>query len=163
MSGDKFGSSRGIIPRSVEQILTEAQKLKGDGWEIVVTTSILEIYNEEIRDLLLDHNDAVTGLESSAGNRKRSTPQISNSNSSQIKVSNIHGKVFITGLTSVELNTKDTAKGQAQVASLLDHAAKLRSTASTSMNEYSSRSHLLFMVDIQAQVSHHYFRDFHLI
>jgi kinesin family member C1 len=138
MSGEKYGAMRGIIPRSVEQLLQETLRLKDDGWRIDISTSIIEIYNEEVRDLLID-----------AESSKKSASAKDNG---QIKISNISGKVTITGLVSVNLDTSDISAGQRHVCELLDHAAKLRCTASTSMNEHSSRSHLVFMVDIQAQV-----------
>ena len=71
----------------------------------------------------------------------------------KLKISNLQGFVTISGLTSVELNTQDLRSGMRQLEGLLDHAAKARMTACTAMNERSSRSHALFMLDIQAKHS----------
>ncbi|CAM9572201.1 unnamed protein product, partial [Phaeothamnion confervicola] len=46
------GEMRGIIPRAVEQILACVADLQADGWRYQLRVSFLEIYNEEIRDLL---------------------------------------------------------------------------------------------------------------
>ena len=70
-----------------------------------------------------------------------------------MKISNLQGFVSISGLTSVEINTQDKIGGMRQLEGLLDHAAKARMTACTAMNERSSRSHALFMLDIQAKHS----------
>jgi kinesin family member C1 len=58
--------------------------------------------------------------------------------------------VTIAGLTSVEMNTEDMRGGLRQLEGLLDKAGRARMTASTAMNEHSSRSHALFMLDIGA-------------
>lgn len=41
MTGDKEGAMRGIIPRSVGQIIEQVIQMRADGWEIVVTTSMV--------------------------------------------------------------------------------------------------------------------------
>ena len=44
--------TRGLIPRSVEQIVKSADKMRADGFEFKLIGQFLEIYNEKIRDLL---------------------------------------------------------------------------------------------------------------
>jgi hypothetical protein len=41
MSGAKGGDMRGIIPRSVEQIIEQVMLMRESGWEIVVTASMV--------------------------------------------------------------------------------------------------------------------------
>ena len=41
MTGDFNGNMRGIIPRSVEQIIEQVIEMRGNGWEIVVTMSMV--------------------------------------------------------------------------------------------------------------------------
>ena len=96
----------------------------------------MEIYNEELRDLL------------------EVTPHIVPSYDAQkkvLKVSNLQGFVTIAGLTDVELNSHDIRSGMTQLEGLLEHASRTRMTACTAMNERSSRSHALFMLDINAK------------
>ena len=45
---------RGIIPRSLEMIVAETERLKLQGWSYTLHASFLEIHNENIRDLLCD-------------------------------------------------------------------------------------------------------------
>ena len=44
---------RGIIPRAVEQILSQASTMQSQRWTFTIKASFLEIYNEELRDLLV--------------------------------------------------------------------------------------------------------------
>ncbi|XP_023758682.1 kinesin-like protein KIN-14C [Lactuca sativa] len=48
--------SKGLIPRSLKQIFETSQTLAAQGWEFKMQASMLEIYNETIRDLLLKSN-----------------------------------------------------------------------------------------------------------
>ncbi|KAJ0801793.1 putative minus-end-directed kinesin ATPase [Helianthus annuus] len=43
---------KGLIPRSLEQIFESRQTLQNQGWKYEMQVSMLEIYNETIRDLL---------------------------------------------------------------------------------------------------------------
>ena len=53
VSGGSSGSdSEGMIPRSVRLIFSRCEELKTKGWEYKIEASFLEIYNEQIRDLL---------------------------------------------------------------------------------------------------------------
>ena len=44
---------RGMIPRAVEQIFQTAKLLESKGWSYEMEVTYLEIYNENIRDLLV--------------------------------------------------------------------------------------------------------------
>lgn len=44
MTGAKGGDMRGIIPRSVEQIIQQVMLMRESGWEIVVTASMVSLY-----------------------------------------------------------------------------------------------------------------------
>ena len=95
----------------------------------------VEIYNEEVRDLL----DTTPGHLTSSSEK------------SKLKISNLQGFVTIAGLTSIELDSTDLKAGVSQLEGLLDIANKTRMVACTAMNERSSRSHALFMLDITAK------------
>ena len=46
------GEARGVVPRATEQVFSTARELKLLGWSFEFRASCLEIYNEELRDLL---------------------------------------------------------------------------------------------------------------
>ena len=57
MQGDN--ERPGIIPRSVVQIFDEKKELEKTGWKFVLEVSYLEIYIEQVRDLLLNNMNNV--------------------------------------------------------------------------------------------------------
>ncbi|CAM9652869.1 unnamed protein product, partial [Hapterophycus canaliculatus] len=56
MQGSGAGDMRGMIPRAMEQarMRTRRSLEQAQGWEYEMQVSFLEIYNEQIRDLLRD-------------------------------------------------------------------------------------------------------------
>eukprot|EP01119_Soliformovum_irregulare_P017188 TRINITY_DN5063_c0_g1_i1.p1 TRINITY_DN5063_c0_g1~~TRINITY_DN5063_c0_g1_i1.p1 ORF type:complete len:726 (+),score=253.18 TRINITY_DN5063_c0_g1_i1:33-2180(+) len=111
--------TRGMIPRSVEQIFETAEKLKEKGWEFEFEANFLEIYNETLRDLLASKVKPDTKYEIKHDSK---------------------GVTSVTNMTSVKVRTPS------QVYELLRKAAKNRAVARTEMNERSSRSHSVFQL-----------------
>lgn len=139
MSGSGEGNARGIIPRAVEDLLSQACAMQGQGWTITITTSIVEIYNEEIRDLLGADNIAKT-----------------NAKTGKITIVKQHGRVMIHGLEQrpLDLFTHDQPTiAMQQFHQSLAQATSNRRTARTAMNEDSSRSHLVVMLDVTASLT----------
>lgn len=52
MQGSGTGPMRGIIPRAMQQVGLYKNELEAKGWEYQMEVSFIEIYNEDIRDLL---------------------------------------------------------------------------------------------------------------
>ena len=52
MQGSNTPSGRGIIPRAVEKILQTAASLQDQEWEYSMEASFIEIYNNQLKDLL---------------------------------------------------------------------------------------------------------------
>jgi chromosomal replication initiation ATPase DnaA len=52
MQGSGNGPMRGIIARSIETVIQQAQALGEQGWKYNMNVTFVEIYNETIRDLL---------------------------------------------------------------------------------------------------------------
>jgi kinesin family protein C1 len=50
MLGD--GDSPGMIPRAMEQIFRSSAELQAQGWSFSMQASMMEIHNEEYKDLL---------------------------------------------------------------------------------------------------------------
>ncbi|XP_033098854.1 kinesin-like protein KIF11 [Anneissia japonica] len=109
----------GVIPRSMHQIF---DKLKDQEVEFSIRVSYLELYNEELFDLLAPTDD---------------TPRLRIFEDATRK-----GSVVIQGLEEVVVHNKD------EVYSILEKGAAKRQTAATLMNAHSSRSHSVFSLTI---------------
>ena len=120
--------NEGVIPRSVRHILKNSIDLQesNSGWKVSLKASIVELYNEELKDLLCN----------------------SSSKGEKLKISFDQGKVNVAGLTYDEFTLTDIDSGMDQLNRLLAQSTKARTTACTGMNEHSSRSHCVFMLDV---------------
>nr|XP_021149439.1 kinesin-like protein KIF11 [Columba livia] len=110
----------GIIPRTLHQIF---EKLSENGTEFSVKVSLLEIYNEELFDLLNPTSDVGERLQMFDDPRNKRG-------------------VIIKGLEEITVHNKN------EVYQILERGAAKRTTAATYMNAYSSRSHSVFSITI---------------
>ncbi|CAK7338337.1 unnamed protein product [Dovyalis caffra] len=119
---------KGLIPRSLEQIFQTRQSLQSQGWKYEMQVSMLEIYNETIRDLLSTKDSSRTEY---------------GSNGKQYAIKHdANGNTHVSDLTVVDVcSTRE-------VSFLLDQASHSRSVGKTQMNEQSSRSHFVFTLRI---------------
>nr|XP_019594034.1 PREDICTED: kinesin-like protein KIF11 [Rhinolophus sinicus] len=106
----------GIIPRTLHQIF---EKLTDNGTEFSVKVSLLEIYNEELFDLLNPSSDVSERLQMFDDPRNKRG-------------------VIIKGLEEITVHNKD------EVYQILEKGAAKRTTAATLMNAYSR----LYNVDL---------------
>jgi len=128
----------GIIPRSVAKLFSAARKMQEEqGWVTEISVSHLEIYNDEIRDLLATAAGAGSGGGGISGKL---------GGMSSVK----HD--FSSGQTQVANLTSHAVADAAAVQQLLRTASANRSVATTKMNARSSRSHAVFWLKV---ASHH--------
>jgi len=118
MDGDRNSTTgKGIMPRSFEHIF---RVIKGtEGKQYLVRCSMLELYNEEVRDLLSKSDEKL---------KIRRTKE---------------GVVQVEGLSVHEV------KDEKECLKLLDRGAGNKAVASTDMNLRSSRSHCIFSVIVE--------------
>ena len=112
----------GILPRACIDLFKSIQeKCDGNG---KVELSYLEIYNEEIRDLLSSNNSA--------------NPEAKREKKEQLKIrETLNGEVYVSGLTETEVKSPE------EIGEILEVAATRRVVGSTAMNAVSSRSHAI--------------------
>lgn len=118
-----MSSEDGMIPRATHQIYETATNLQEKGWAYAMEGSFIEVYNEEIHDLLGSSKDF---------DKKKH----------EIKHDEQKKQTSVTGLKTVTLDSPNT------VESILKHAAANRSVAATKSNERSSRSHSVFILKL---------------
>lgn len=124
-SGKTFtmSSEDGMIPRAVHQIYATAQSLADKGWKYTMSGNFVEVYNEQINDLL-----------GSASDLDRKKHEVRHD-----------PKTLTTTITDVETVILDSPNA---VHEILGRAAKTRSVAATKANERSSRSHSVFILKL---------------
>ncbi|CAI9784171.1 unnamed protein product [Fraxinus pennsylvanica] len=121
---------KGLIPRSLEQVFETRQTLQSQGWKYEMQVSMLEIYNETIRDLLATNR---LGFDA---------PRAENMGKQYVIKHDANGNTHVSDLTVVDVHSSK------EVSYLLEQAAHSRSVGKTQMNEQSSRSHFVFTLRI---------------
>ncbi|XP_033206918.2 kinesin-like protein Klp61F [Bombus vancouverensis nearcticus] len=118
-------SSAGMIPRSLSHLFDKLQLLETQ--EYTIRVSFLELYNEDIFDLLSSSNDACKLRLYEDASKK--------------------GAVIIHGLEEV------TIHNASEVYKIIKKGSDRRQTAATLMNTQSSRSHTIFSITIHMKES----------
>jgi kinesin family protein 5 len=112
---------RGVIPRAADELFSGIADSE-DLDEVTIKCSFLEIYKENIRDLLQPKN---------VGLKIREMPS---------------GEVYVQGLSDEYVASSD------DIMAILSAGEKQRSTASTDMNEVSSRSHSVLIIVVNQKL-----------
>lgn len=118
-----MSSPDGMIPKAVHQIYQTASELKEKGWSYTMEGSFVEVYNENINDLLGQADDF---------DKKKH----------EIRHDAKECKTTITDINTVILDNPS------RVEAILSRASKTRSVAATKANERSSRSHSVFILKL---------------
>ncbi|KAL5272560.1 hypothetical protein ACHWQZ_G000686 [Mnemiopsis leidyi] len=120
---DPTSEYRGIIPRAMEQVFKTGEEMADQGWNYVFTASFLEIYNENLHDLISSSDSKIE-------------IKLVNEKSREVEVTNVKSIIV--------QNCYD-------VHELLLKANKNRTVAATKCNERSSRSHSVFRLKIEGK------------
>ena len=124
-SGKTFtmSSADGMIPLAVNQIYEGAKSLEEKGWKYSMEGSFVEVYNENLNDLL--------GKADEIDKKKH-----------EIRHDTQRCQTTITDVTVIELDSPN------KVESMLRDASANRSVAATNANERSSRGHSVFILKL---------------
>uniref|UniRef100_K3X0N0 Kinesin-like protein n=1 Tax=Globisporangium ultimum (strain ATCC 200006 / CBS 805.95 / DAOM BR144) TaxID=431595 RepID=K3X0N0_GLOUD len=126
---DTVQESEGLIPRFLHQLFAQLKETESAGGDHV-SVSFLEIYGEEIHDLLSEH-----------------ARQQQDDGSQSLQLRENKAGVWVQGLTEVKVSNRRDALEQMRIGSLR------RVTGSTEMNEHSSRSHAVYTVKIVRRIN----------
>jgi kinesin family protein C1 len=118
-----MSSEDGMIPLAVRQIYATAKSLEEKGWKYSMEGSFIEVYNENLNDLL-------------------GKPDEFDKKKHEIRHDMQKCKTNITDITTVDLDTPN------KVEAILRQATANRSVAATKANERSSRSHSVFILKL---------------
>ncbi|KAL7388381.1 hypothetical protein ABVT39_012780 [Epinephelus coioides] len=112
---------RGVIPNAFDHIFTHISRSQSDK-QYLVRASYLEIYLEDIRDLLDPNHGSAKALE------LRESPE---------------SGVYVRDLTSC------VCKSIKEIEEVMNVGNQARAVGATDMNEHSSRSHALFLITVE--------------
>lgn len=112
---------RGVIPNAFDHVFTHISRSQSDK-QYLVRASYLEIYLEEIRDLLDPKHGSTRALE------LRESPE---------------SGVYVRNLTSC------VCKSIKEIEDVMNMGNQARAVGATDMNEHSSRSHALFLITVE--------------
>ncbi|EGB07558.1 hypothetical protein AURANDRAFT_1821, partial [Aureococcus anophagefferens] len=135
MQGTGTGPMRGIIPRAMEQVAAYCDAQRARGWAYEMEVSYVEIYNEQVRDLLADNGPAPAP----GGDVRPPKPA-----GLEVRRDPKTGRVYVDGCTRTPVDPGD----KAMVDDLMQCAATHRCVAATDMNAVSSRSHAVFTLHL---------------
>jgi len=147
----KTGGARGIIPRAIDHIFQTIEQAKERKWSYTMEASIMEIYNEQLNDLLASKpKKKVVKATPKSPRGKSRTPlkKTASKGASELDIK-VHktkkGKVIVmvNGVTKVPVKTPE------QLHELTRSAADRATRASTDMNARSSRSHTVFQLHVK--------------
>uniref|UniRef100_A0A1J3HRT6 Chromosome-associated kinesin KIF4 n=1 Tax=Noccaea caerulescens TaxID=107243 RepID=A0A1J3HRT6_NOCCA len=134
-SGD--ATNGGIIPKVMEDIFKRVETAK-DSTELLIRVSFIEIFKEEVFDLLDSNSSALLkndgGVQAKHTALSRAPIQIRETAS---------GGITLAGVTEAEVKTKE------EMGSYLARGSLSRATGSTNMNSQSSRSHAIFTITLE--------------
>lgn len=121
----------GIIPTAIRAIFSKIYDQKTDGITFKTTVQFIEIYDDQIFDLLLSSN------KSTSQTSKKPEPVIRETKK---------GDVFVDGAKEFEITSLVEAMDKLQLG------ITNRQTSETKMNKQSSRSHAIFVLNIEQTI-----------
>ncbi|GJD03661.1 kinesin [Colletotrichum higginsianum] len=122
-----MSSPDGMIPRATHMIYETVTKLREKQWTYKMEGSFIEVYNEELNDLLTPN-----GRESDGGRGRKL----------EIRHDDVRKQTSVLNCKTVSLDSANT------VEVMLAEAQNNRSVAATKANERSSRSHSVFILKL---------------
>ena len=142
------GEERGMMPRAAEHIFQYCQELNEQGWTFEVTATMVEIYNEQIFDLLTSTATGSSSSRSSRSSSSSSSKKSSALNKCELRhVRNEKGEYT----TCVDNAKTIVVTSTSDILALLDTAMSERSTSQTNCNQRSSRSHTVLTLSISGE------------
>jgi kinesin family member C1 len=131
-SGKTFtmSSADGMIPRATHMIYETITKMKEKSWEYSMEGCFIEVYNEELNDLLVPN-----GRDGAAAGAKKL----------EIRHDEVRKQTTVLHCKTVRLDSAD------KVETMLHQAQNNRSVAATKSNERSSRSHSVFILKLTGE------------
>lgn len=127
-------SAQGLIPRMILDMFDQFEQLDAKGTKVNCRIQMLELYNEQVRDLLNPRlHDLFT-----KNNKQLKGPEV-----------HVHPKLGVY-LTNVE---EPVIASPSEAMALIEYGATTKAVAATAMNRHSSRSHTLIKFHVEQRTN----------
>eukprot|EP00760_Papus_ankaliazontas_P032697 PhM_4_TR5932/c0_g1_i1/m.84083/K17914/KIF13; kinesin family member 13 len=129
----------GVAPRVVAELFdaidgANNQLVPSERMQTTIELSFMEIYNEKVKDLLMMANQSI--MSPTSGGKEKEFKECKVRHHPEVGT-------FVDGLTRTKVPTEESC------LQLIESGMKYRSTASTKMNDQSSRSHAIFQLCVR--------------
>ena len=124
-----YDGNKGVSPRAIDELFMSIRDAS-DNWTYTVRFSMLEIYNESIRDLLVEPTSIGGGKFAELA--KLDIRQTANGN-------------VVAGLTEMDVSEPE------EVMDLMNRGQRNRAVGAHDMNEHSSRSHSILTLTVRGE------------
>jgi len=112
----------GLLPRMLGDMCTKADEMRKQGCKVTLTVQMLEVYNDDINDLLVDRNQW---------------------EKVHVKTRVLPSGVIVQGASERQVETLD------ECIKIMDEGTERKTIAATKMNPKSSRGHTVFKLTIE--------------
>ena len=148
---DPFSETNGIIPNLIMQLFNTYNNNKNDeenkeNDNLVIKSSYIQVYNEKIYDLLEDIDETNNKKKFEVFSHSNKSEQMINQNSLKIKYDRNKG-IILEGVTEIRTNSFF------DLFDILAQGETNRKIRQTNRNDMSSRSHTIFIIDIEDNIS----------
>jgi len=148
---DHTHAQAGIIPRSIHRVFDYLkEKFSDDTSAFSVRISFLEVYNEQLIDLLSVASDDIPDDASGSSKSRRLTYDVKRSMQREKASSTKLRLVAEEGSSAVKVQGQEEVlvHDEAEVFAHVNKALQKRQVAATKCNDFSSRSHAIFTMTI---------------
>jgi len=132
-SDSRIDSDSGILPRFIVDAFKRIETLR-ETKDITTTVSFLEVYNEQLKDLLVREDNTAAGMSRHGSGSRGGYGH----NLTIVEGKSGNKSVRVVGLSEIKVSSVE------DVLDALARGTESRTTASTLMNNTSSRSHAVF-------------------
>ncbi|KAJ8598704.1 hypothetical protein CTAYLR_010740 [Chrysophaeum taylorii] len=131
----------GIIPRATVALTVSKAQLESQGWRYAIEASSVEVYDEKVYDLLAGWSDVTrTTCQRAASDGPALELRTHRASDVATRVSPI-----VEGITAWRVDPADPEA----ISNLVKRAAASRTTRTTALNDRSSRSHAVFIIQLR--------------
>ncbi|KAG1678195.1 hypothetical protein FOA52_016132 [Chlamydomonas sp. UWO 241] len=145
--GGKTFTVTEIMPQVARDLFSTVKGREQSGAFCQVSMQYVELYNEELRDLLVHHNHASSSAHGHGAHAAFSSTPLPAPGGGAVSIREAPGgEIFLEGAAEAVVNSESHFMSMASIGN------SSRSTSATQLNDLSSRSHAILIITLQQQL-----------